>query len=104
MKKFIGLVIVLFILTSSEVSYFQSNIRTGTVLGWNNKLYTIMSQTNASDAGNKLGEVSYHGRESGLYSIFEFRKTNPENSIMFEAPNGKYYRAISSPNEGVTGK
>jgi hypothetical protein len=101
MKKFIGLLIVLFILTSSEANHTQSNIRTGTVLGWDNQLYTIISQTNASDVGNKLGEASYHGMVSGLFSVFEFQGSKFENDIIFEGTNGKYYKAIANLSAAV---
>lgn len=74
----------------------QSMDLTGVVLGWNNALYRLTSSVKASIIGRKLGEESYHGNVSGLFTIFQLRGVSPGKSVVFESSNDRYYKAIAT--------
>ena len=70
-----------------------SSNMTGAVLGWDNNLYKLTAAINANRIGKKLGEVSYHGSVSGVFTIFQLSGSTPAKDVVFET-NGHYYGAV----------
>jgi hypothetical protein len=95
MKNIIGLLAVVSVLAGCETSAsLTTSLVPGTVLGWHNHLYKVVSQTNVSDVGQKLGEVTYHGQVAGAFTVFELQGTDSAKAIVFESSSRQYFKAI----------
>lgn len=95
----IGLVIVMFGLAGCGVhSELQYALQSGTVLGWNNHLYKIVKSINPDAAGEKLGNVTYHGKVSGTFTVLQLKGQRPSKSIIFESLTGQYFQADVESN------
>ena len=93
---FVGLsVVVLSSLVGCGVSNQPSANLTGVVLGWDNNLYKLTSQTDANHVGKRLGLASYHGATPGVFTIFELSGSSPSKDVVFES-DGHYYQAVAT--------
>jgi hypothetical protein len=95
-KKLIGLLVLVSVLTGCGTTKPQSNIVSGTVLSWHNVLYKVVSPRSADMIGNRLGTVSYHGRVSGEFTVFQLAGTDPAKGLVFESSDGHYFKAIAT--------
>lgn len=96
MRNIICLLIV--ILSVSGCGTAQPNLTSGVVLGWHNHLYRIVKAISSSNVGKELGKVSYHGKVSGAFTVFELKGSDFIRSIVFESSNGQYFQADVETN------
>ena len=95
-KNMIGMLVLIPVLTGCGTTNLQSGNLTGSVLGWRNELYKIVSPISGSNIGNKLGTVSYHGIVSGEFTIFKNSGTDPAKGVIFESSDGHYFKAMAT--------
>ncbi|QQE80406.1 hypothetical protein [Alicyclobacillus sp. SO9] len=94
MKKLMGLfILMLGLLGCAAHSQLQNALPLGTVLGWHSHLYKIVKSVAPKNVGKKLGTVTYHGKVSGSFTVFESSGKPPSNSVVFETSTGQYYQA-----------
>ncbi|MCF8564639.1 hypothetical protein LLE49_07755 [Alicyclobacillus tolerans] len=102
MKKILSLLVVVLGLSGCGTTQSLPNLPSGTILGWHNHLYKIVGTTSSYNVGKKLGTVSYHGKVSGAFTIFELKGTNFTRAIVFKpvfgSSNGQYYEADVQTN------
>lgn len=66
---------------------------TGNVLAWNNRLYHLTSDP-VTRFGSRVGQVSYHGRISGEFTIFQVPGISPAYTVIFRGPDGKLSQGV----------
>lgn len=97
MKKHIGPIIAMLglsgLLGCGTNAQSQNALPTGTVLGWNNHLYKVVHSVTQRDVGKEIGTISYHGKVSGLFTVFELPGSKRYKSIVFESPTKQYNQA-----------
>lgn len=94
MKKLAGLIVVMLGLSGCGThSLTQSNLPPGQAVGWNHHVYKVVKMISPNEAGKKLGEVTYHGKISGMFTLFELKGINTTKSIVVESPTGQYFQA-----------
>ncbi|GLV14942.1 hypothetical protein Heshes_26270 [Alicyclobacillus hesperidum] len=102
MKKIFGLLVVVLGLSGCGTTQSYATLPSGTILGWKNHMYKIVGTTSSYNVGKKLGTVSYHGKVSGVFTIFELKGTNFTRAIVFRpvfgSSNGWYYEANVQTN------
>jgi hypothetical protein len=64
-----------------------------TVLSWNKRLYRVTTPIDATDVGQVIGTVSYHGKS---FTVLKFDDLSPAQTVVFRSSTGDYFKALGT--------
>lgn len=79
---------------SANTEFRGSGLKSGMVLGWDNRLYQLVGTVNENQVGKKLDQVTYHGTLGMSFTLFALAGQPASHAIVFETTQGKFFKAI----------
>lgn len=80
---------------SIDRAAFQgTGLKPGMELGWNNRLYQLVTTVPSSQVGQRLGAVSYHGNIGMFFTLCALVGYSTSRGIVFKTAKGKFFEGL----------
>lgn len=67
------------------------------LINWNGRSYKPIAPIDATNVGQALGTVHYHGKTSDVLTVLKFDGSNPSKTVVFRTSTGDYFEATTTP-------
>ena len=82
-------------------AYFQgTGLKPGMELGWDNRLYQLVTTVLSTEVGQRLGAVSYHGNIGMFFTLYALDGNSISCDIVFKTPQGKFFEGLRAKSLG----
>jgi len=89
----------------SRAAFQGTGLKPGVELGWDNRLYQLVTTVPLTKVGQRLGEVSYHGNIGMVFMLYALGGHPTSYGIVFKTDQGKFFEGLrAKPLDGPSRK
>lgn len=78
----------------NRAAFQGTSLKPGIELGWDNRLYQLVTTVDPSKVGRRLGEVVYHGTLGMGFTLYRLVGHPTSYGIAFETDQGKFFEGL----------
>ena len=85
----------------NRAAFQGTGLKPGIELGWDNRLYKLVTTVPPTKVGHGLGTVLYHGPLGMGFTLYALIGHSTSYGIVFETAQGKYFEGLHAKPLGV---
>ena len=78
----------------NRAAFRGTGLKPGGELGWDNRLYQLVTTVPPTKVGKRLGEVSYHGNLGMFFTLYALDGHPTSYGIVFKTDQGKFFEGL----------
>ncbi len=78
----------------NRAAFQGTGLKPGMELGWDNRLYQLVTTVPPTKVGLRLGEVSYHGNIGMVFSLYALAGHSTSYGIVFKTDQGRFFEGL----------
>jgi hypothetical protein len=78
----------------NRAAFQGTGLKPGVELGWDNRLYRLVTTVPSTEVGPRLGVAAYHGNIGMFFTLYALVGDSISRGIVFQTPSGKFFEGI----------
>ena len=84
----------------NRATFHGTGIKPGIELGWDNRLYQLVTTVPPTKVGHRLGEVIYHGPLAMGFTLYTLVGHSTSYGIVFKTDKGRFFEGFRAKSLG----
>lgn len=80
----------------NRAAFQGTGLKPGIELGWDNRVYQLVTTVPPREVGSRLGAVSYHGNIGMFFTLYAWVGHPTSHGIVFETDQGKFFEGLNA--------
>ena len=78
----------------NRAAFQGTGLKPGMELGWDNRLYQLVTTVLSTEVGQRQGAVSYHGNIGMFFTLYALAGHATSRGIVFKTPQGNFFEGL----------